>query len=450
MSIVLFGVNHRSAPLEVRERLAFPAEGLQDALHRLTGIPPFLEGMILSTCNRTELLAHAHGHGSLEGAEAMKKFLAEERNFPAVELDRYCYRMADRDAVHHLFRVTASLDSMVLGEAQILGQVKDAYQAALKAGSLGAVLDPLLRRALGVAKKVRTQTGIARHPLSVSSAAVSLAKTIFEDLKGRSVLLIGAGKMGELAARALMERGGADSVVITNRSFPRALELSQSFGGRAEPFERLLEILERVDIVISSTAAEEPILRYDDVVRLIRARKNRPIFFIDIALPRDIEARVNTIDNVYLYDLDDLADLVSTGRAEREAEATRAEEIVRHEVEVFETWVRHQDLSPLITATRERLERLRSSEFERHRARLSTLTEEQRRAVEELTGGLMSKILHHPIQALKRTVQVPEGPDRARFFREVFGLDEKAEEPEAESREKPAGKRGEDDSSDLS
>jgi glutamyl-tRNA reductase len=448
MSIVLFGVNHRSAPLEVRERLAFPAEALQDALHRLTGIPPFREGLILSTCNRTELLTHAHGGESLEGAEAMKRFLAEERNFPAAELERYGYRMADRDAVHHLFRVTSSLDSMVQGEAQILGQVKDAYQAALKAGSLGAVLDPLLRRALGVAKKVRTQTGIARHPLSVSSAAVSLAKTIFEGLKGRRVLLIGAGKMGELAARALVERG-ADSVVITNRSFPRALELSQRFGGLAEPFERLLETLERVDIVISSTAAEEPILLYEDVVRLIRARKNRPIFFIDIAVPRDVEARVNTIDNVYLYDLDDLADLVSTGRAEREAEATRAEEIVRHEVEVFETWIRHQDLSPLIAATRERLEHLRASEFERHRARLSTLTEEQRQAVEVLTGGLISKILHHPIQALKRTVQLPEGPDRARFFREVFGLDETTQEPSEASREPPAsGKRGEDDSSD--
>src|SRR5437867_1342974 len=181
--------------------------------------------------------------------------------------------MAGRDAVHHLFRVAASLDSLVLGEAQILGQVKNAYQTAQRAGSIGAVLDPLLRRALGVAKKVRTHTGIARHPLSVGSAAVSLARTIFEDLKGRRVFLIGAGKMGEQAARALMERG-ADSVWISNRSFPRALELAQSFGGRAEPFERLLETLEQVDIVISSTAAREPILLYDDVARLIRARKN--------------------------------------------------------------------------------------------------------------------------------------------------------------------------------
>ena len=320
MAIVLFGLSHRSAPLEVRERLTFPSDGLAEALRRLTELPLVREGMILSTCNRTELLAHSEGHASREGAEAIRRFLACERNFPPQELDRYCYRMAGRDAVHHLFRVAASLDSLVLGEAQILGQVKNAYQTAQRAGSIGAVLDPLLRRALGVAKKVRSETGIARHPLSVSSAAVSLARTIFEDLEGRRVLLIGAGKMGELAARALVERG-ADSVVITNRSAPRALELAQSFGGTVEPFERLLETLERVDIVISSTSAPEPILRFEDVARLIRARKNRPIFFIDIAVPRDIETRVNTIDNVYLYDLDDLAGVVSAGHAEREAAA---------------------------------------------------------------------------------------------------------------------------------
>jgi len=444
MSIVLLGANHRSAPVEIRERLAFPADALEQALHRLTGAPPFVEGLILSTCNRTELLVHADGKGIAEGTEAMKRFLAAERNVAAGELDRYCYRMADRDAVHHLFRVAASLDSMVLGESQIVGQVKEAYQAAQKAGSLGAVLDPLLRRALGVAKKVRTQTGIAKHPLSVSSAAVALARTIFEDLSGRRVLLIGAGKMGELAARALVERG-ADSVTVTNRSFPRALELSQRFGGKAEPFERLQETLQSMDIVISSTAAPEPILRYDDVVKLIRMRKNRPIFFIDIALPRDIEAKVNTIDNVYLYDLDDLANVVSSGRAEREQEAKRAEEIVRREVESFESWIRHQDLSPLITAARERLEGLRAVELERHRTRLATLTAEQRQAVEELTGGLLSKFLHHPIQALKRSVRHPEGADRALFFREVFGLDETQERSVAPGADRPEPPEPEDD-----
>ena len=423
MAIVLFGLSHRSAPLEVRERLTFPSDGLAEALRRLTQLPLVREGMILSTCNRTELLAHSEGHASREGAEAIRRFLASERKFPPQELDRYCYRMAGRDAVHHLFRVAASLDSLVLGEAQILGQVKNAYQTAQRAGSIGAVLDPLLRRALGVAKKVRSETGIARHPLSVSSAAVSLARTIFEDLEGRRVLLIGAGKMGELAARALVERG-ADSVVITNRSAPRALELAQSFGGTVEPFERLLETLERFDIVISSTSAPEPILRFEDVARLIRARKNRPIFFIDIAVPRDIETRVNTIDNVYLYDLDDLAGVVSAGHAEREAAAKRAEDLVRKEVESFEAWVRHQDLSPIIVAVRDRLERLKSAELGRYRSRLAGLSDEQWRAVDELTDGLLNKILHHPIQALKGTAHRADGAERAQFFQEVFGLGE--------------------------
>jgi len=435
--------------LEVRERLTFPSDGLAEALRRLTQLPLVREGMILSTCNRTELLAHSEGHASREGAEAIRRFLACERNFPPQELDRYCYRMAGRDAVHHLFRVAASLDSLVLGEAQILGQVKNAYQTAQRAGSIGAVLDPLLRRALGVAKKVRSETGIARHPLSVSSAAVSLARTIFEDLEGRRVLLIGAGKMGELAARALVERG-ADSVVITNRSAPRALELAQSFGGTVEPFERLLETLERVDIVISSTSAPEPILRFEDVARLIRARKNRPIFFIDIAVPRDIETRVNTIDNVYLYDLDDLAGVVSAGHAEREAAAKRAEDLVRKEVESFEAWVRHQDLSPIIVAVRDRLERLKSAELGRYRSRLAGLSDEQRRAVDELTDGLLNKILHHPIQALKGTAHRADGPERAQFFQEVFGLGEDClSHDEAPSAAVPSEKTTKDDSTDL-
>ena len=213
----------------------------------------------------------------------MREFLAAERGFPLGELDRYCYGMADREAVHHLFRVTASLDSMVLGEVQILKQVKAAHQAALRARSIGAVLDPLLRKALGVAKRVRTETGIARHPTSISYAAVSLARTIFEDLSGRKIILIGAGKMGELAARHLLERGIA-SIYVANRSFPRAVELARTFDGEAVHFDRILEVLEKVDIAISSTASPQPILRYEDVVRLIRARKNRPIFLI--GMPR--------------------------------------------------------------------------------------------------------------------------------------------------------------------
>ncbi|HEV8375881.1 MAG TPA: glutamyl-tRNA reductase [Candidatus Polarisedimenticolia bacterium] len=449
MGLVLLGLNHRSAPLEVRERLTFPTEGLADALHRLTGLPPFREGMILSTCNRTELLAHAEGGGAQEGAEAMKRFLAEERSFPAQELDRYCYRMVGRDAVHHLFRVTSSLDSMVLGETQILGQVKGAYQAAQQAGSIGAVLDPLLRRALGVAKKVRTETGISRRPLSVSSAAVSLARTIFEDLRDRKVMLLGAGKMGELAARALVERELA-SLIITNRSYPRALELAQSFGGQAAPYEQLLETLEQVDIVIASTSAVEPVLGYEDVARLIRARRNRPIFFVDIAVPRDIDPRVNTIDNVYLYDLDDLAGVVSAGRAEREEEAKRAEELVRKEVDSFEVWVRHQDLSPLIVEAKERMDRLRVSELTRYRSRLSGLSEEQWRLVEELTGGLLKKVLHRPIRALKSSARHPEGTQRARFFREIFSGEDPSEPSESPQETAPVGKEGEDDPSDPS
>jgi glutamyl-tRNA reductase len=448
MPIVLLGLSHHSAPLEVRERLTFPADALEGALERLTSRETLREGLILSTCNRTELLGHTGSGGVRDGAEAMREFLAAERRFPLEELDRYCYRMADREAVHHLFRVTASLDSMVLGEVQILKQVKDAHQAALRARSIGAVLDPLLRKAIGVAKRVRTETGIARHPTSISYAAVSLARTIFEDLSGRKIILIGAGKMGELAARHLLERG-VESIYVANRSHPRAVELARTFDGEAVHFDRILETLEKVDIAISSTASPQPILRYEDVLRLIRVRKNRPIFFIDIAVPRDIEPRVNTIDNVYLYDLDDLAGVVAAGRAVREAEARQAEEIVRREAEAFHAWARTLDLSPVIADVRQRLDRVRTDELERYRSRLAGLTPEQRKAVEEMTGSLLNKLLHHPIRALKGAVQGGDASDRIRFFREIFGVHEDAAGTTGPPGAPPAaGKREEDDESD--
>ena len=444
MPIILYGLNHRSAPLEVRERLAFPASGLEESLHRLTHLPAVREGMILSTCNRTELLGHVAENGNLEIGETLKGFLAAERGMPTEELERYCYRLTDRQAVHHLFRVAASLDSRVLGEAQILGQVKEAYQAALKVHTVGNVLDPLLRRALAVAKKVRTDTGVARNPVSVSYAAVTLARTIFEDLAGRRVLLIGAGKMAELAARHLVERGVA-GVMVANRSHSRAVELAQTCAGEAVPFDRLLEHLERVDIVITSTAAPEPVLRYDDMVRVIRARKNRPIFLIDIALPRDVEGRVNTIDNVYLYDLDDLSGVVTANRVEREAEARRAEEIIRREVDGYLAWLRGQDLSPVIVGVRSRMDQLRAGELDRYRSRLASLTEEQRRAVEEMTGSLLNKVLHHPIRALKGAAARADGLDRVQFFREIFGLPEEPGAGEADPPVEPApGKEGDD------
>ena len=448
MSIILFGLNHRTAPLEVREKLTFPSATLEESLARLTGLEPMKEGLIISTCNRTELLGRTmNGFG--DAAELMRSFLSQERGFPLEDLDRYCYRMTDREAIHHLFRVAASLDSMVLGEAQILGQVKDAYQAALKAKSIGTILDPLLRKALGVAKKIRTETGIARHPVSISYAAVTLARSIFEDLKGRKILLIGAGKMSELSARHLVERG-IESVLVANRSYPRAVEMALKFGGEAVHFERLQDALEQVDIVISSTAAPHPIIKHEDVVRLIRARKNRPIFFIDIAVPRDVEPRVNTIDNVFLYDLDDLTGVVASNRAEREAAARVAEEIVRKEAEAFHAWVRTLDLSPVIVGVRQRLDDLRAGEMERFRSRLSGLTPEQQKAVEEMTGSLLNKILHHPIRALKGSVHHKDGTDRVRFFREVFGIHEPSPEEDEKGEAGPGARPGEDDDSDRS
>jgi len=427
MPIIVFGLNHRSAPLEVREKLTFPATGLAGALGRLSGLQPVHEAMILSTCNRTELLGRISPNGTGDPAATFRQFLATERKFPCEELDRYCYRMVDGEAIHHLFRVAASLDSMVLGEAQVLGQVKAAYEAALRANCLGDVLNPLLRKALGVAKRVRTETGIARHPVSISHAAVSLARTIFEDLEGRRILLIGAGKMSELAARHLMERG-IRTVFVANRNYPRAVELARSFHGEAVHFDRIFDYLQEVDIVISSTAAPHHILKFEDVSRLIRFRMNRPIFFIDIALPRDIDPRANTIDNVYLYDMDDLSGVISANRAERAAEAKLAEQIVLREAEAFYAWTQTLNLSPVIVGLRNKMDHLRQDELKRFEHRLAGLTSEQRKTVEEMTGAFLNKILHDPIRALKNAVQKEGGSDRVRFFREIFAIDESSEQ----------------------
>jgi len=437
MAIIVFGLNHRSAPLEVREKLAFPVTGLTEALGRLSGLQQVHEAMILSTCNRTELLGRVSPNGTGDPAETFRQFLATEKNVPCHELDRYCYRMVDREAIHHLFRVTASLDSMVLGEAQVLGQVKEAYQAALRANCLGDVLNPLLRKALGVAKKIRTETGIARHPVSISHAAVSLARTIFEDLEGRRILLIGAGKMSELAARHLMERG-IRTVFVANRNYSRAVELARSFKGEAVHFDRIFDFLQEVDIVISSTAAPHHILKHEDVSRLIRFRKNRPIFFIDIALPRDIDPRVNTIDNVYLYDMDDLSGVVNASQTERAAEAKLAEDIVQREAEAFYAWTQTLDLSPVIVGLRNKMNQLRQGELERFQHRLGDMTSQQRKTLDEMTEALLNKILHAPIRALKNAVQKEGGPDRVRFFREIFAIDESSDQNRDDGEVSPA------------
>ena len=420
MTLVLVGVNHRSAPLEVRERLAFPPAALGDALRRLCGTPPVREAVLLSTCNRTEVLALLDGGGPTAAA-AIQAFLASERQFDSAELARIVYTFEGSEAVRHLFRLGVGLDSMILGEPQILGQLKAAAQTAAAAGCLGNGLGSLMQRSFSVSKRLRSETAIGRNPVSVSYAAVDLAQKIFGDLPACGVLLLGAGKTAELTARHLHGQG-VRKIFVANRTFDRAERLARAFGGEAVPFERFLEKLEQVEILISSTSSTVPVLRHEDAQRVIRRRRNRSLFLIDLAVPRDIEPSVNQIDNIYLYDLDDLQQVADAGLAERRTAAEGAERQITEEVAAYEHWCREREVGPTIVALRAKVFGMRDAEVERFRSRLQGAPPEARRAVEEITESLLNKLLHGPIQHLKRSAG-DGGLDHVAMVRQIFGLD---------------------------
>jgi glutamyl-tRNA reductase len=419
MGIFLYGVNHQSAPLELRERLVVPEGDLVGAVARLVRAEGLDEGLILSTCNRTELLAHGAGPAA---EEALRRFLQGQGHVTGADLDQHTYLHVDQDAVRHIFRVACSLDSMIVGEPQILGQVKEAYAAAHAAGGLKSVLDSLLQRAFAVAKKVRTETGIARAPVSIAHAAAARAHEIFGDLRRSAVAILGAGKMARIAAQHIAA-DGVGSITVVNRSYQRGAELALELGGEALSWERMNEVMERSDIVIVSTGAPHHIVNREDAHRVARARRGRPVFFIDIAVPRNVDPRVNDVDNVYLYDIDDLKSVAEAGMRERRNEARIAEEMVEKEAVAFVEWLRSLEVAPTIVALREHMHALGAAELERFRGRLGALTPEQQQALEEYRTALMNKVLHHPIQALKRSASRPGAGQLVALLREAFGLD---------------------------
>ncbi len=425
--LTLLGLNHRSAPVDLRERLAFQEEELPDLLRRLVREPGVTEAMILSTCNRVELLARTDP--SLEGARVAREFLARERGVRGEEIERHSYTLQGLDSVRHVFHVASGLDSMVLGEPQILGQVKDAYALARDAGTSGPVLDHLMQRCLATAKRVRTETGISRNAVSVSFAAVTLARKIFGELDGRSALLLGAGKMTELAARHLVGNG-VGHVTVTNRTFSRAVALAQEIGGEAVPWDDRLAQFEHVDIVITGTAALEPVVLKAHIQKAMRARHGRPLFLVDIAVPRDVEPAVNDVDNVYLYDIDDLQGVVDTNLEERRRAADQARRMIDDEVGAFARWRQTQEVVPAIAALQEHLHRVGRDEIERFRRKLSTFNEDQHQTVEELTRAVIQKILHPAIRSLKASAERGEAAGRTSLYREIFGF---ATTPQAET-----------------
>jgi glutamyl-tRNA reductase len=424
MNFLVVGLSHKTAPIEVRERLAFREEELPDALRSIASLPSVRETLILSTCNRVEILARTEEPRN-ELAGEITQFLADFHHLPPKHVQPYLYRHEQRDAIQHVFRVAASLDSMVIGETQILGQVKEAYALARSTGTLRGPLDEVMTRAFFVAKRVRTETAIASSAVSVSYAAVELARKIFGSLDGKRILLVGAGKMSELAARHLVGQGAGDSdsqIFVTNRTPERAEEMARELQGRAVPFGQMFEYAAQCDILICSTAAPDYLVRKADVQRLLAERKNRPMFLIDIAVPRNIDPEVNKLDNVFLYDIDDLQQVVNANLKERLREAHRGEQIAEQEVEKFLRWLKTLDVVPTIIDLQSQLEQLRRQELSRVESQLGNLTPEQRAAVESLTKGLVNKVLHSPVTELKSLAQQPDGLRLVETVRRIFNL----------------------------
>jgi glutamyl-tRNA reductase len=433
MSLVLVGVNHKSAPVEVRERLAVQEWRLQEATRKLLEIPGVEEAYILSTCNRVELLvanSKDGDEGRYEGTSAIHNFLREYFAIDTNHLAQHLYEVREREAVQHVFRVTASLDSMIVGEPQILGQVKSAYAIARSTGAMGPQLDELLSRALSVAKRVRSETAIGSSAVSVASVAVDLAKKIFGSLKGRHVYLVGAGKMSELAARHLLAHG-AESIIVANRTHERAIKIAEEFGGQAIRFEDLYHTADRADIIITSTGAPHAIFRREHAEMFLQRRKNRPMFFIDIAVPRDVDAELNKLDGIFVYDIDDLQQVVHANLQDRSLEAGRAEQIIEDEVRRYEARVHGREATPTIVSLQQHVEAIRRAELERARGKLGKLSPEQEMAVEALTRAIVNKMLHPSLVGLKR-----DKKSFGEMVKRVFGIstaDENAPESEAHS-----------------
>ncbi|MBU0945340.1 MAG: glutamyl-tRNA reductase [Proteobacteria bacterium] len=418
--ILLLGVNHKSTPLEVREKLAL-SSGYEKPLQALKRIEGIREYYLLSTCNRVEILVTARDEARV--VEELSRFLFGDALTPEqYEKHLYCYR--NEEAIHHLFLVAASLDSMIVGEAQILGQLKEAYRWAAAEKCTGPVLNKLLHKAFSVAKRVRSETCIGSSAVSISYAAIELAKKIFGSLENKRVLLIGAGEMAELAAEHLVGNG-AREVVVANRTLERALNLAKRFNGRAVGLDELFEQLELVDIIVSSTGAPNIILHKEDVKPLMRNRRNKPLFFIDIAVPRDLDPALNDLDNVYLYDIDDLNNVVELNKAERDKEAIKAKRIVDEEALKFKDWLAGLAITPTIAALRAKGDQVCTLELARTLPRLTNLTAKERQSVEKMAAAIVSRLLHDPVVFLKNESCKDQSEMKVGIFRSVFGLEKK-------------------------
>jgi glutamyl-tRNA reductase len=422
MSIVLVGLNHKTAPVEIRELLAFNEEAVKPALELLVDNQSITEGLIISTCNRVEIIASSPAAPDM-ALDHVRRFLHGFNGHKSVLDGNHLYHHMDHTAVKHIFRVASSLDSMVVGETQILGQVKTAYMRAVQIGTVGRVLNQLMTRAFTVAKRVRTETEIGAASISVSSVAVDLAKKVFDELSNKTVMLVGAGEMTELAGRYLADEE-VRHFLICNRTQARAHELADNFGGEVIEFSELSTNLSRADIVICSTGAEEYVIKASDCKRALEARRNRPILLIDISVPRNVDPAAGKLDNLFLIDIDDLESVVSTNMQQRQREAAKAESIIEREVELFFEKIGVVEIGPTVAALKEHLNDIALSEYMRIRSKLGPLSPEQEEAIKQhLLGSLVNKFLHPLIVTLREGVRSNgDGCDFLELYHNAYNL----------------------------
>jgi len=418
--LLVIGVNHKVAPVEVREKLAHTG-GAENPVLALKELPGNRECCFLGTCNRVEVICASDSPE--ETAVGVRQLLFARSGLDDTEAQKYSYTHQGVDAIAHLFRVASSLDSMIVGEPQILGQLKNAYRDAAELKSLGPILNKFINKSFSVAKRTRTETNIGGNAVSISFAAVQLAKKIFGTLEKKKVMIVGAGEMAELAAEHLISQGIGE-VVVANRTLERAITLARRFNGSAVSLDELVSELETVDILISSTGATGLVLMRDDVKSIMHRRMNSPLFLIDIAVPRDLDPKLNDLDNVYLYDIDNLKDVVDVNKSERKKEADSAERIVEEETLKFVQWLESMQVTPTIVELRKKADALRVAELQKTLANLKNLSPKQIKSVETLAAALTNKLLHNPILFLKDESSGPSQKEKLEFVRTAFGLDE--------------------------
>ncbi|MBI5345481.1 MAG: glutamyl-tRNA reductase [Deltaproteobacteria bacterium] len=419
MNLIIVGLNHKTSPVEIREKLSFPSTAIGEPLKRLIAHYHLNEGVILSTCNRVEVLAIAPDIE--KGVMQVKRFLSDFHSIPLDALDEHLYVRLGEDAVRHLFRVGAGLDSMIMGEPQILGQVKDSYGYAVEHNTAGAVVNKLYHKVFQVAKRIRTETKIGESAVSISFAAVELARKIFGDLSGKTVMLVGAGEMAELAARHLLS-AGIKEIMVANRTYEKAVELVKGFGGSAIMFREFPHYLKHCDIIIASTGAANYVIRPEHIQEVMKERRYKPMFFIDISVPRNIDPLVNKIDNAYVYDIDDLQGVVAANLTERAAAAGEAEKIIDEEMEKFYRWIKSLDVVPTIIELRRHCDDIRKVELARAVSSCNGLSEKDVQTLEAMTSAIVNKILHNPVTHLKKDADKIEGDLYIDTVRKLFNL----------------------------